>query len=41
MELQRARASAPADDVGSAENKSGPRVVDGFIDSFNGVMVAV
>jgi len=41
MELQRARASANADDAGSAENKSSPSVADGFIDSFNGVMVMV
>jgi len=41
MELQQARASANADNAGSAGNKSGPSVADGFIDSFNGVMVAV
>jgi hypothetical protein len=41
MELQRARASANADDAGSAENESGPGIADRFIDSFNGVMVAV
>jgi len=41
MELQRAGPSGKADDVRSAENESGPRVVDDLYRFLHGVMVAV